>query len=242
MSVGLIVPSSNPTIEAFLPAVADVLDVQFLVTRIGVRRIAIDADSDAQFDRAGLTAAAALLTDAEVSLVSWAGTSGFWLGVGRESAALAAVSSAVGVPVVSTRIAMMAALDQDPDVPLGLLTPYTDDVHQGVIASLASAGREITADTALGIERNLDFAAIPAEAVVRHLRKLANTGGGLPAVVCTNVLATLPELADEPFVVLDSVLATLWHAAREVGATSMTYTECYRAVLAGQLALNKENR
>lgn len=49
--VGLIVPSSNPTIEAFLQRtpVARLLGLEVLVTRVRVRRIAADGGADAQF-------------------------------------------------------------------------------------------------------------------------------------------------------------------------------------------------
>ncbi|HEY3736035.1 MAG TPA: hypothetical protein VGL26_01215 [Jatrophihabitans sp.] len=233
MRVGLIVPSSNPTIEAFLPAVAGVLGVSFLVTRIGVRRIAADPTSDAQFDIAGLASAAALLADAEVSLISWAGTAGFWLGVEREAAVLAAAAE-VGVPVVSSRMAMMAALEEMTDPQLGVFTPYVADIHQRVVATLSDAGYVVAGDKAMGIERNLDFAAIPADVVATELRALAGSGATVLPLVCTNVLGTLPAMAQESALVLDSVLATLWDATCRVGATSMSYADCYRAVLAGR--------
>ncbi|MBF4161974.1 hypothetical protein [Nocardioides acrostichi] len=38
------------------------------------------------------------------------------------------------------------------------------------------------------------------------------------------------RIADESFVVLDSVLATLGHAARLAGATELSYRNCYREV------------
>jgi maleate isomerase len=217
--------------EAFLPRVADVLDARFLVTRIGVRRIAADADADAQFDRAALQAAAELLGDAEVELVSWAGTSGFWLGGDRESAALATVSAAVGVPVTSSRVAMLTALDDARGAPLGVLTPYLPAVHREVLATLATAGHPVVAERALGIERNLDFAAIPPATVAAELSLLATVGAEVLTVVCTNIVATLSDLAAAPYIVVDSVLATLWQAAREIDATTSSYSECYRAVL-----------
>jgi maleate isomerase len=230
-TVGLIVPSSNPTVEAFLPHVADVLAVRFLITRIGVRRIAADPDADSQFDPAALQAAAELLCDAEVELVSWAGTSGFWLGGERETAALAAVSEALRVPVTSSRVAMLAALGEVRDAKLGVLTPYVPAVHRPVLATLVAAGHIVVADRALGIERNLDFASIPSATLAAELAALVTAGAEVLTVVCTNVAATRSELATAPHLVVDSVLATLWHAAREIGASTSSYSDCYRAVL-----------
>ena len=228
--VGLIVPSSNPTIEAFLQRtpVARLLGLEALVTRVRVRRIAADADAGAQFGAAELRAAAALLADAEVSLISWAGTSGCWLGGDREDSVLGQVSREAGVPVVSSRLALFAALAERPAAAVGVLTPYLRDVHDRVVSTVASAGCDVVADRGLGIERNLDFASVPAAVVEAELRRLAGHGADSVAVVCTNVLGTVAGLADEPFVVVDSVLATLWHAARLTGGYGRPYADCYR--------------
>jgi hypothetical protein len=44
------------------------------------------------------------------------------------------------------------------------------------------------------------------------------------------VLGTVPGLATSPFVVVDSVLATLWHASRLGGSYDRPYADCYREV------------
>lgn len=238
-TVGLIVPSSNPTIESVLPLVAEVLDVTFLTTRLRVRRIAADAGSDAQFDRAALLSAAELLGDAEVEVVSWAGTAGFWLGAERESAVLAEVSQAAGFPLTSSRVALLAAADERRDLPVGVLTPYTPVVHEGVCATFRSEGFDVVADEALGIERNLDFARIPADVLTARMRVLGERGAGVIPVVCTNVFGALPAVADAPFLVADSVLATLWHAARLAGATTLDYFSFHDLVLDRQVSLSR---
>jgi maleate isomerase len=203
--IGLIVPSSNPTIEGFVQhvPVAALLGIDVLVTRVRVRRIAADADADAQFGLTAMSAAAALLAEAEVSLVAWAGTSGFWLGGTREDGVLARASADAGVPVTSSRVAVLAALAERPGVPVGVLTPYVPEIHGRVVAAVMTV--------------------IEAE-----LRRLAGLGAESLAVVCTNVLGSLPGLADAPFVVVDSVLATLWHAARLSGCSDQPYADCYR--------------
>jgi maleate isomerase len=238
--IGLIVPSSNPVIEGFLqrtPA-ATRLGIDVLVTRVRVRRIAAGSDADAQFGAAALSAAAGLLADAGATLVGWAGTSGFWLGGEREDRVLAQVSAAAGgVPAVSSRTAVLAALDEQRGLPVGVLTPYVRDIHQRVVSAVAEAAGagspagKVVADRGLGIERNLDFAAIPAAVTEAELRRLAGLGAECLAVVCTNVLGVLPGLAAAPFTVVDSVLATLWHAARQAGSYGKPYADCYAGTL-----------
>lgn len=236
--VGLIVPSSNPVIEGYLqrtPVTAR-LGIDVLVTRARVRRIAADDDADAQFGAAALSAAAGLLADAEVSLICWAGTSGCWLGGDQEDAVLARASAAACVPVTSSRTALLAALAEQPGAPLGVLTPYVTEVHDRVVATVRAAGGTVVADRGLGLERNLDFAAIPAAVLEASLRALASAGAQSLAVVCTNVPGVLPSLAAAPFTVVDSVLATLWHAARLTGSYRRPYADCYRQACAPYLA------
>jgi maleate isomerase len=242
--VGLIVPSSNPVIELFAqrPPVAALLGLRTLVTRVRVRRIAADSEAGAQFDVRALSAAASLLADAEVPLICWAGTSGFWLGAEKEDEVLAQVSDAAGgVPVTSSRTAVLAALAEHPGAAAGVLTPYVPGIHQRVVSAVADAlrpsGGTVAADRGLGIERNLDFAAIPLPVIEAELRQLAACGADPVAVICTNVPGLLPGLAGAPFLVIDSVLATLWHSARLAGSYTGPYAQCCRqagAALAGR--------
>jgi maleate isomerase len=231
-AIGLIIPSSNPTIERWLQRapVAATLGASFLCTRLPVRRIATDAGSDAQFGLDGFLAAAELLADAEVDAVLWAGTSGFWLGPGVEDAVLAGIAASTGRPASSARGAMFAALAEAPGPDVAVLTPYTEPVHERVCATFAAAGRRVAASRALGIERNLDFAAVPQAAVDAEARALAEASGAPVALVCTNVLGTSGGLSGTP--VVDSVLATLWHGARIVGATDLDYAQAHRRLCA----------
>jgi maleate isomerase len=204
--VGLVVPSSNPTIERFL-ADADVravLGLEVVCTRLAVERI--DRAADRQFAPARITAATALLADAEVDLAVWAGTSRFWLDD--------------GVPVLSSREAMFAALADVAAGEVSVLTPYTDDVHAAVVASVRSSGHTVAASRALGISRNLDFARVDP---TPHVRALAEHP---VMVVCTNMLATTGAA-----LIVDSIVATLWHAARLTGASSLGYADAFASLM-----------
>jgi maleate isomerase len=232
--VGLVVPSSNPTVERFLAA-ADlhgVLGIDVLVTRMSVTQIRSDGSSAAQFSAERMGAAADLLCDAEVDLVLWAGTSGFWLA--DERSVLDAVWGQVNTQISSSREAMLAALVDLGVTRIAVLTPYVSEIHVRVLASFERAGIEVTRSVALDLERNLDFARVPAETIDEHVRLLAGEENVPVCVVCTNMLAVV----DGPLVV-DSVVATLWHAARLAGATTAGYLATYRALLKVS-ALNTE--
>ncbi|ADP81162.1 Asp/Glu racemase [Pseudofrankia inefficax] len=207
--VGLVVPSSNPTIERFL-ADADVravLGLEVVCTRLAVERI--DREADGQFAPARITAATDLLADAEVDLTVWAGTSRFWLDD--------------GLPVLSSREAMFAALDDVGAPRVSVLTPYTDDVHEAILATVRSSGRTVAASRALGISRNLDFAAVDP---TPHVRALSEHP---VMVVCTNVLATTGA-----GLIVDSIVATLWHAARLTEASSLGYADAFTSLMASR--------
>jgi maleate isomerase len=183
-------------------------------------------------------ARAGLLADAEVALISWAGTSGFWLGADKEDEVLEQAGRAAGVPVTSSRAAVLAALGERPAAPVGVLTPYVPEVHRRVVAAVTDAcgGGRVVADRGLGIEANLGFAAIPAAVIDAELRRLADLGAESLAVICTNVPGLAGGHAYGPpgsrRTVVDSVLATLWHAARLSGGYRGSYAGCYQQVAA----------
>ncbi|HTR91325.1 MAG TPA: hypothetical protein VMI73_06260 [Trebonia sp.] len=97
---------------------------------------------------------------------------------------------------------------------------------------MAEAHGTVVADACLDIERNLAFAAVPGSVIEAELRRLAGQGAECLAVVCTNLLGVAGGLAGESWTVLDSVLATVWHAARLTGSYAGRYADCYRSVLA----------
>lgn len=223
--VGLIVPSSNPTIEPYLATsgISEYLGVDFLCTRLRVQRIDVDHGSMAQFAEAEILAAGELLTDAEVDALIWAGTSGFWIGGDPERARMDRVSARLDCPTGSSRDAMLAALAEFEGKRRAVLTPYTPEIHGAVLGDLRSVGYEVTADKALNLSRNLSFAEVPDEEVADHLSKLGAEGDPV-ALVCTNMLGIQPGLNPDVLVV-DSVLATLWFAARMTVSTTLSYRQ-----------------
>jgi maleate isomerase len=224
--VGLVVPSSNPTIERFLAAtdVRGALGIDVVVTRLSVTQIRPGGSSAAQFSAQRLGAAAGLLSDAEVDLVLWAGTSGFWLAA--ERSVLDAVWGQVNTQVSSSREAMLAALTDIGATRIGVFTPYLPEIHSSVLASFEGAGFDVTRSLALHLEENLDFSRVSAATIDEQVRLLAGEENVPVCLVCTNMLA----LVSGP-VVVDSVVATLWHAARLTGATTAGYRETYAAFL-----------
>lgn len=230
--VGLIVPSSNPSIETVLQhlPVASVLSCEFLCTRIQVQRIGIDTDSDAQFTLTAFSQAASLLADAEVASLMWAGTSGSWLGPEFEHRLIQTLAESTGKPAATSVTATMAALAEYAPDSVGMITPYIDPVHHRVLSFMNRSGYSVQADVALGIETNLDFARIPSSELQEHITQMVTQDDvDVVTIMCTNVMGALAGLRQAP--VVDSLLATLWFGARLAGATDMQYHEAYREIL-----------
>lgn len=224
--VGLVIPSSNPTVERFVqwhPAAA-VLGVDFVATRLAVRTIGLWAESDGQFEGDQLARAAGLLGDVRPQLVVWAGTSGLWRGAATEDHDLDAMAAAAGCPATSSRVAVLAALSET-DGPVAVLTPYVAAVHEAVIASVVAAGYEVPEAEGLGISDNLAFSRIDADRLTAAAVRLSAGGSRRVMVACTNLVVASGRVA-----VVDSLLATLWHAAVQVGGTAQTYASFYESV------------
>ena len=221
LRVGMLVPSSNTALEpevSRLAALVPDLDVHF--SRVRVTRITTAPAEDSQFDVEPMAAAATLLRDAKVDVVAWAGTAGSWLGPEREAELLAALELAAAAPATTSTVALLAACQALGVKRVGLVTPYTADVVTKIRATYARAGLEAVAEAHLGIADNWSFGNVTPG----QIRQLARDAGQHEAdavlVVCTNLrgAGVVAELEAELGIpVLDSIGATLWHAAITAG-------------------------
>jgi maleate isomerase len=215
VTVGLIVPSSNLTIERTLARgnVAALMGTDVVVTRMPVVEISAAEVSRHQFTFEAMRNAALLLNDARPDVIAWTGTSGFWLGLAEERELLDSLSALVRCPVVSAAEGVIGALRQMAVTDVGVLTPYVNDVHAEVLASLRTRGFNIAADSCLGHSENFGFALIDEGQIETELERLAKQVRSDPpiplAIICTNL--AVPAHFDG--VVVDSVIAILWFAA-----------------------------
>jgi len=108
--LGLIVPSTNLTIERLLHRLSfsELFGVDIVVTRLKVATIAATSDSKRQFHPRRLRAAAQLLADARPDVIAWTGTSSFWLGVDEENWWMSETGNQLGVRITSATEAVMA--------------------------------------------------------------------------------------------------------------------------------------
>lgn len=211
--VGMIVPSSNTVLEEELARLAPCGGpVAVHVTRVRVTQISMEAPALAQFDVGPMSAAAALLGDAMVSAVAWAGTAGAWLGLGHDRMLAERLAEAAGAPATTSTLALVAGCHEQGVERVGLITPYTRPVVERIIATLAREGLTVTAERHLGLTMNHSFAGVEPSEIARMASDCAVPGVQALVVLCTNMrggqaAAWITEQTGLP--VLDSVAVTL---------------------------------
>jgi maleate isomerase len=220
--IGMIVPSSNTCLEpTTYRMLGERTDVSVHFTRIPVARVGLDGTSDAQFDTAGMEAAAALLASADVDVIAWNGTAGSWLGTAHDRGITDAITTATGVRAVTSTQAYLAAFAALGVRSLGIVTPYPDDMNAKISECYRDEGVIVTAAHGFDLTETTDIARIRPEELLAPTRQVARSKPDAIAYVCTNlhgadaVEAVEAELA---LPVLDSVAVTLAACLAMVGA------------------------
>ena len=220
--LGMITPSSNTVLEPMTARMLHGLpDVTAHFARVPVLRIALAPDAAAQFDPGPMLAAAALLADARVDVIAWNGTSAGWLGFDADRTICAAITEATGRPATSAALALNDALAALGARTLGLVTPYTTDVQDRIVATYTAHGTPVIAERHLEDPGNFSFAGHEEPLIRSMIDDVAAARPDAITAFCTNLRAT-PLAAEAEartgIPVLDSIALVLWHAMLLAGA------------------------
>ena len=215
--IGLIVPSSNTTVESEFYRLAP-KGFTVHAARMGIREVTIAALARMERDA---EAAAMLLSDAEVDVICYACTSGsFYRGMKHEHELAARLSDRSGAPVVTTSHAVISALNVLRAKRIAVCTPYTRQVNEKLARFFAENGFVVADLRGLGMVQNTEIGRQPPE-VAYDLVRRAETGL-VDAVFlsCTNlrtveIIGRLESEAGIP--VTSSNVATFWYAVRTLG-------------------------
>ncbi|WP_308467934.1 maleate cis-trans isomerase family protein [Rathayibacter soli] len=221
----MIVPSSNTCLE---PQSYRILgartDVTLHFARIDVTRIAMDADSDHQFDLSTMIAAATLLKPAEVDVIAWNGTSGSWLGAAYDRELVAHITAATGIPATTSALAYFDAYKEFGISEIAVVSPYTLDVNAAIAQQYAKEGLHVISERHLGLVVNESFARVaPEDLIVPSHEVAGGRDGKRPDTIiylCTNLYgAPIVEQVEREtnLPVLDSVAVTLWKCLTMLG-------------------------
>jgi maleate isomerase len=208
--LGVILPSSNTTVEYEFSKALQGADVSVHYARVPLQEVTVQGLEGMECK---LEEAAQLLADAQVDVVAFACTSGSLVkGLGYDSKLAKRISEVAHCPALTTSGAVLDALRVLNAHRICLGTPYLSEVAAKEVHFLEGNGFEVLKEQSLRIKENLKIGRLtPADA-----EKLAKTvyvkGADLVFVSCTNfrtfeVLSTLESELGVP--VISSNSATL---------------------------------
>jgi maleate isomerase len=194
-------------------------------SRFTVTEISLSNSALGQFDDSKILAAAELLADAKVDVITWSGTAAGWLGFDSDRRLCERIHERTGIRATTAVLALNELLVIGGVRRLALVTPYTADVQQRIVDNYAAEGITVVAERHLGICVNHDFALVEPATLQGLMREVA---AGVPearpqaiTTFCTNLRAA--PLADAVeaelgIPLLDTVSTTVWGALRAAGA------------------------
>jgi maleate isomerase len=223
LRLGVLTPSSNTALEPLTAAIAASLPgCSAHFSRFKVTEIALDAQALGQFDDSKILAAAKLLADAKVDVIGWSGTSSGWLGFDADRRLCERITERTGIPATTAVLALNELLALRGITRLALVTPYTADVQQRIVANYRTLGVEVVAERHLGIRVNHDFALVEPQTLRGLMREVvAEAQPQAITTFCTNLRAaplaeSIEAELDVPL--LDTVSTTVWGQLRAIGA------------------------
>ena len=215
--VGLIVPSSNTTMETEIPAILRAHErvrpdtFTFHSARIRMRQVTQE-ELTAMDQNAGVAAAA--LADARVDVMAYAclvATMSQGLGHHRASeerlGAIAAEETGARVPVVAKKVAVIA--------------PYMKPLTATVCGYIEHEGVEVVDSISLEVPDNLEVGRLDPQQLIELARKVDTSGADalvLSACVQMPSLPVLQAVQDQfDIPVISAAAATAWRILAELG-------------------------
>ena len=212
--IGMLTPSSNTALEPITNAMlAGIADVSVHFSRFKVTEIALSESALRQFDDSEILRAAELLADAKVDVIAWNGTSASWLGFDRDERLCERITEATGIRACTTVLGYRDLFRQLPAARIGLVSPYTADVQDRIMAVWGSQGLNCVAERHLSLADNFSFAEVPELEVARLIEEVVRDGADAVAVLCTNMRgAGVADRLERKLgvAVFDSIAVTLW--------------------------------
>jgi maleate isomerase len=156
-----------------------------------------------------------------MDVIAWNGTSAAWLGFQSDHRLCAAITDATGAPATSSVLAINDALDRVGARTIGLVSPYTADVQDRIVATYAASGRHVIAERHLDDPGNYSFARYDEHQVAVLVRQVAAARPDAIVILCTNMRGAraVPALEQALGIpVVDSIAATLWKCLLLAGA------------------------
>jgi maleate isomerase len=228
LRLGVLTPSSNTALEPLTSALADALpNASAHFSRFRVTEIALDAAALGQFDDSKILAAAELLADAQVDVIGWSGTAAGWMGFDRDLQLVERIRERTGIRATTAVLALNELLALKKVKRLGLVSPYTPDVQDRIVANYRAIGIEVVDERHLGIRVNHDFAGVTPHTLRELMDQVALARPQAITTFCTNLHAAQLAPAIERthgIPLLDTVSTTVWGMVRAAGGSPAAIT------------------
>jgi maleate isomerase len=229
--VGLIVPSSNTTMETEIPAILRAHEgvrpdtFTFHSARIRMRQVTQE-ELTAMDQNAGVAAAA--LADARVDVMAYAclvATMSQGLGHHRASeerlGVIAEEETGARVPVVASAGALVQALDYLGAKRVAVIAPYMKALTATVCGYIQHEGVEVVDSISLEVPDNLEVGRLDPQQLIELARKVDTSGADalvLSACVQMPSLPVLQAVQDQfDIPVISAAAATAWRILTELG-------------------------
>lgn len=193
--LGMLTPSSNTRLEPLTAAMLENLsDVSAHFARFRVTEISLNDYGVEQFGQDARMEAASLLADAKCDVITWNGTSAGWLGFEHDETLCKRIRDETGAMATSSILANNDLMRRHSVHRFALVTPYTDDVQDKIIANYADAGFECVSERHLGMADNFSFSEISPDTLAQMAREVARSQPQAICIICTNLFS--PQLAE----------------------------------------------
>jgi maleate isomerase len=228
LRMGVLTPSSNTALEPLTSALAAQLpEASAHFARFRVTEISLGQAALGQFDDSKILAAAELLADAKVDVIGWSGTAAGWRGFDKDLQLVERIRERTGIVATTAVLALNELLELKKITRLGIVSPYTGDVQERIVANYRAIGVEVVAEQHLGITVNHDFATVPPRQLRELMDEVARARPQAIVTYCTNLRAA--QLADDferasGITLLDTVSTTVWGMVRAAGGSPAAIT------------------
>jgi maleate cis-trans isomerase len=219
LSIGLMVPANNTTMEAellaWLPAGASCTTLRIprqhgLLTQADIPAYVGQAESLAE-----------CFGEKPVDLVVYGCTAaGILAGPQRDAAIASSLEKITGSPVVTTASSMVASLREEQAKDVALVTPYSDEVNERLKTFLAQSEIRVRRMKSLGAANVKALGAIGAGEVAGLARETMDAGCDALFIACSQlptraIVGPLEKEFRRP--VWSSIKATAWRACGALG-------------------------
>ncbi|RLF77274.1 maleate cis-trans isomerase [Thermococci archaeon] len=214
--IGLIVPSSNTTMEMELHEALPE-GVSLHTARMPLKGV---TEEELLKMSALAVESAKLLKDADVDLILYGCTSGSFIGGENfENELEEKIEDEVKIPVVSTSSAILAALNALEAQQILVLTPYTEEINKREREFLEANEFEVLDIRGMGIVENTKIGRLEPYEAYRLAKAMFTEEADALFISCTNfrTFEIIEALEDDLGVpVVTSNQASLWYALREL--------------------------